>query len=1113
MTRKVYAFLFSLFVCSFAFPLWAVTLHHDLTVHVYPSESRIEVEDRITLTDEMGEQFVIALHDGMEVLQHDASVQVQDIGTARLGEVGIRRYAIRLPEGRKNFTLKYQGEVFHPVRSSQQGLTSDLEDSAGLVSEDGVFLSHGSAWYPLFENSPSLSFKLETNLPAKWKSVSQGERLVDEASEMGSRTVWQELAPQEEIYLIAAQFTEYKKITGAVESLVFLRQPDQGLAQRFLDVTAQYIEMYRQLIGPYPYSKFALIENFWQSGFGMPSFTLLGSKVIRLPFIVHSSYPHEILHNWWGNGVYVDYSQGNWAEGLTAYLADHLIQEQQQRGRLARRALLQNYTDFVTEQKEFPLSAFRSRHSASSASIGYGKAQMLFHMLRLKIGDEAFVKGLHRLYARYKFKEAGYSDLQKIFSGAANEDLSAFFQQWVSRVGSPELVVKNIGVDKTAEGWRLGFQLSQQQVQDAYQLNIPIAVTLRGEQGAYQETLSMTQKTQSYEVVLSAEPLRLDIDPEFDLFRRLDRAEIPPALSQAFGDDNGLIVLPSQASPALLQAYRGFAATWQGASPGLSAVLDNELASLPEDKAVWLLGWDNLFVDVFQQSMADYMKPISPGNIDLQGNQVSMNEHAVIAVGRNEKTDKAIAWVAATNAKAIPGLARKLPHYRRYSYLAFTGDEPTNTLKGQWPVLNSPMTALLDEQRVVARGELKERVALAQLPTLFDTDQLMEDIAILAAPEMMGRGVGTEGLDKAADAIATMFQQAGLKPGNVQENSYFQTWTQPIEGLEGEVTLKNVIAYLPGSNPKYQDESVVIAAHYDHLGLGWPNAREEYKGQVHLGADDNASGVAVMMSLARMAADGWQPERSVVFIAFTAEESGLIGSQYYVNNPQPFALEKMIGMINLDTVGRLGKAPVTVFGVGSAREWEHIFRGIGFVTGVKIKSVKSDLGSSDQKSFHDKGVPAVQLFAAAHPDFHTPNDTIDKLDVPGMVKMAMVLKEAVEYLATRAEPMTVQLDTAKMKSSAQRTTRPQGRKVSLGTVPDFTYQGQGVLLSDVVPGSPAQKSGIKTGDVISRVNGEVVEDLAGFSNELRKLSPGDMVNIEYIRDGQVNSVQLKALER
>ena len=173
-----------------------------------------------------------------------------------------------------------------------------------------------------------------------------------------------------------------------------LRTPDQALADRYLDATAQYIEMYRGLLGPYPYSKFALVENFWETGYGMPSFTLLGEQVIRFPFILTSSYPHELLHNWWGNSVFVDFAGGNWCEGLTAYLADHLFAEQRGQGAEHRRAILQRVTSYVTPANDFPLSKFEGRYNAATEAVGYGKAAMVWNMLREKVGDARFVDAL-----------------------------------------------------------------------------------------------------------------------------------------------------------------------------------------------------------------------------------------------------------------------------------------------------------------------------------------------------------------------------------------------------------------------------------------------------------------------------------------------------------------------------------------------------------------------------------------------------------------------------------------------------------------------------------------------------------------------------------------------
>ena len=155
-----------------------------------------------------------------------------------------------------------------------------------------------------------MTFNLQVELPRHWDAVSQGERIQHIKNEDKTLVQWESPEPQDEIFLVASRFTEYLRHTGKVTSMVFLRTPDEDLANKYLEATSRYIAMYDKLIGPYPYKKFALVENFWETGFGMPSFTLLGPTVIRLPFIINSSYPHEILHNWWGNSVFPEYSQG-----------------------------------------------------------------------------------------------------------------------------------------------------------------------------------------------------------------------------------------------------------------------------------------------------------------------------------------------------------------------------------------------------------------------------------------------------------------------------------------------------------------------------------------------------------------------------------------------------------------------------------------------------------------------------------------------------------------------------------------------------------------------------------------------------------------------------------
>jgi acetylornithine deacetylase/succinyl-diaminopimelate desuccinylase-like protein len=471
--------------------------------------------------------------------------------------------------------------------------------------------------------------------------------------------------------------------------------------------------------------------------------------------------------------------------------------------------------------------------------------------------------------------------------------------------------------------------------------------------------------------------------------------------------------------------------------------------------------------------------------------------------------------VASDHPAAIADLARKLPHYRKYSYLVFEGDELNNINKGQWPVTQSPLTQLIQQKDKASFtsshvGTLAPRRALAELPPLFSESRMLADITHLASEAFKGRELGSPELDTAADYIAQQFQQAGLLPGG-DDNSYFQIWQQEVGAPKGKITLCNVIGILPGSNPELAGQSLVIGAHYDHLGMGWPDVRAANQGKIHYGADDNASGVAVMLELARQIAPKWQPQRTLIFVAFTGEEANLLGSTHYVNNAINHPVEKIAAMLNLDTVGRLGNNPVTLFGAGTARELVHVFRGAGFVTGIPINAVQNDFGSSDQAAFIKAGVPAVQFFASAHEDYHAPGDTVDKIDAAGLVKVAAILKEATEYLANRVEPLTVILNTE--NAQPESTPAKDKRRASLGTVPDFSHQGEGVRVDNVIHGSPAHQAQLQAGDILIQLAGQLISDLASYANILRTLEAGQKTVLQFLREGEVKVVEVMLVER
>lgn len=334
---------------------------------------------------------------------------------------------------------------------------------------------------------------------------------------------------------------------------------------------------------------------------------------------------------------------------------------------------------------------------------------------------------------------------------------------------------------------------------------------------------------------------------------------------------------------------------------------------------------------------------------------------------------------------------------------------------------------------------------------------------------------------------------------------------------------RNVVALLPGTNPDLRDEWIVVGAHYDHLGLGGQGSlAPDRTGTVHNGADDNASGTAALVEAARLLQRRGGLARSVLFVAFTGEEKGLWGSTHYVREPL-HPLDRTVAMINLDMVGRLGDDALTIYGTGTAEEWPDLLERAADALdeSIPVTQVPDGSGPSDHASFRTAGVPALHFFTNTHPDYHRPEDDWEKVDAEGLDRVTGLLAEVTRHLAGDGRIAAAELtpvETSDAHAGAAAASDPgrdapsstSGYGPYLGTVPDMTPQDEGgVRLTGVRDGSPAERAGIRGGDVVVEFEDREIADLYAYTYALRDQQPGDTVRIVVEREGE--RVELEAV--
>jgi hypothetical protein len=341
--------------------------------------------------------------------------------------------------------------------------------------------------------------------------------------------------------------------------------------------------------------------------------------------------------------------------------------------------------------------------------------------------------------------------------------------------------------------------------------------------------------------------------------------------------------------------------------------------------------------------------------------------------------------------------------------------------------------------------------------------------------------------------------------------------SRELKGLSvtGRVTIdrpgvetRNVVGVIEGAGPK-AGETIVVGGHYDHLGRGglMSGSLSFFSSDIHNGADDNASGTALVMELARrLAVRRDPPPRRIVFVAFSGEERGLLGSQYYVDHP-PFPIESTVAMFNFDMVGRMDdKKELTMIGTGTSPGFDAVVDALGAGSGLKIKKVAGmtdGFGGSDHQSFHAEDVPVLFAFTGIHSDYHRPSDDASKINYAGMASIADYVELLLLEVVRRPDRPEFARAAAPNHGATASQSASTGMSVTLGVMPDYADESKaGMKLSDVREGGPAAKAGIKGGDVIVGIGGKPIGTIYDYMESLGRYKPGDSVDVQVKREGK-----------
>ena len=527
--------------------------------------------------------------------------------------------------------------------SYEKSVTSNFRDS---ISSDSIVLT--SLWHPLPDRKST--FTLKAQVPPGFTAVSESDTF-PETSPDGS-ALFSFSQPLFSLTFAAAPYVRESSAVrdGLLVHTLFFPE-NQHLAKDYLQSAVDYIKRYEKLIGTFPYNHYLIVENSNPTGFGLPTFTLLGSQVLRLPFIRETSLGHEILHSWFGNSISVRLDSGNWSEGLTTYLADMAYRHDQHEGGLARKEKILEYLSYVKPDtlplKDFRFAGHATDTNRATRTVGYGRAASLFHELEIRLGEELFNETIRIFYERYRGTEASWQNIQELFEEVSSSDLSRFFTERLNSIDLPDLEVRDIHTHQKTDTTSLSFTIEQK---SALPFEITLPFKINTTLGELDFSQLITEKTTKIAVEFDGHPLELIIDRNYDLMRTLSDKEYVPVWSQLMGNSKTTVILADHNEQSVYQPILDMASrySWQVKGAG---ELDSDGAA---DGFLIFLGLSSPL------SRSMYGIPAHPE----EGFTLDIHSHP-------SKPQQPVALISSSSKTETNGAVSRLSHYGKYSYLHF----------------------------------------------------------------------------------------------------------------------------------------------------------------------------------------------------------------------------------------------------------------------------------------------------------------------------------------------------------------------------------------------------------------------------------------------------------